>query len=43
MAKNTKVIISTVGPFTDYGNYLVATCCALGTDYCDITGEFEWV
>jgi len=40
MVKNTKVVISTVGPYTEYGSYLVAICAQYGTNYCDITGEF---
>ncbi|KAJ2004588.1 hypothetical protein H4R26_002428 [Coemansia thaxteri] len=39
----TKVVASTVGPYTLYGSELVRACVAEGTDYCDITGEFPWV
>ena len=42
MCNNTKVICSTVGPFTKYGSELVNACCVMGTDYCDITGELSW-
>lgn len=38
-----RVVISTVGPFTKYGEVLVAACVRNGTDYCDITGESTWV
>ncbi|KAJ2029979.1 hypothetical protein IW146_003169 [Coemansia sp. RSA 922] len=39
----TKVVASTVGPYTVYGSELVRACVAEGADYCDITGEFPWV
>ncbi|KAJ2022183.1 hypothetical protein GGI06_001930, partial [Coemansia sp. S85] len=39
----TKVVASTVGPYTAYGSELVRACVARGADYCDITGEFPWV
>ena len=42
MCNNTKVVVSTVGPFTRYGSELVNACCLMGTDYCDITGELPW-
>ena len=34
---------STAGPFSVYSNHLVASCVQQGTDYCDITGEMDWV
>ena len=43
LAEQTKVIVSTVGPFTRYGSPLVAVCANSGTNYCDITGEVHWV
>ena len=39
MAARTRVVISTVGPYTKYGLPLVAACAAAGTDYADLTGE----
>lgn len=39
----TRVILSTVGPFVRYGTPLVELCALYGTDYCDITGETDWV
>jgi short subunit dehydrogenase-like uncharacterized protein len=39
----TRVVISTVGPYALYGEPLVKTCVALGTDYCDLTGEVQWI
>lgn len=43
VAKQTKVVASTVGPYALYGTELVKACVAEGTDYCDITGETPWV
>lgn len=39
MTKQTKVIISTVGPYLKYGEPLVKSCAKNGTDYVDLTGE----
>ena len=39
MAKRTKVVLTTVGPFQLYGSDLVAACAANGTDYVDLCGE----
>ena len=36
-------MISTVGPYLQYGEPLVAACAAAGTDYVDLTGESEFV
>jgi short subunit dehydrogenase-like uncharacterized protein len=43
LAERTKVVISTVGPYLNYGEPLVAACAAAGTDYVDLTGEPEFV
>ncbi|MBL4580287.1 MAG: saccharopine dehydrogenase NADP-binding domain-containing protein [Gammaproteobacteria bacterium] len=43
MCERTELIISTVGPYALYGELLVKTCCQLGTDYCDLTGEPQWI
>jgi len=43
LARSTRVVITTVGPYVTYGEPLVAACAAAGTDYCDLTGEFEFV
>lgn len=37
------VIISTVGPYALYGETLVRVCAETGTDYCDLTGETQWI
>jgi short subunit dehydrogenase-like uncharacterized protein len=39
MAKQTQVVVTTVGPYSRYGLPLVAACAAAGTDYADLTGE----
>jgi len=43
MAKRTRVICSSVGPYQFYGEELVVSCIENGTDYCDLTGEFLWI
>ncbi|TCJ30643.1 saccharopine dehydrogenase family protein [Nocardioides jejuensis] len=43
VASAARVIITTVGPYLEYGAPLVAACAAAGTDYVDLTGEPEFV
>lgn len=43
MAARTRVVITTVGPYSKYGLPLVAACAAAGTDYADLTGEAMFV
>jgi short subunit dehydrogenase-like uncharacterized protein len=43
LAERTRVVISTVGPYVGRGEALVGACADAGTDYCDITGELEFV
>jgi short subunit dehydrogenase-like uncharacterized protein len=43
LAQSTRLVASTVGPFMEYGEPLVAACVDAGTDYIDITGEPEFV
>lgn len=43
LAESSRVIASTVGPFIEHGQGLVAACAQTGTDYLDITGEPEFV
>jgi short subunit dehydrogenase-like uncharacterized protein len=43
LAEDTAVVATTVGPYTNYGTPLVAACIEAGTDYCDLTGEVNWV
>ena len=43
MVANTKVVLTTVGPYQLYGSALVAQCAAAGTDYVDLCGEPGWM
>lgn len=43
LAKKTKVLISTVGPYHKYGTPVVEACAETGTHYLDVTGETPWV
>jgi short subunit dehydrogenase-like uncharacterized protein len=43
MAAQTRVVVSTVGPYTRYGLPLVGACAAAGTDYADLTGEANFM
>ncbi len=42
MVQQTRVVVSTVGPYALYGEPLVKACVESGTDYCDLTGEIQW-
>src|ERR1041385_711159 len=42
-AEGTRVLLTTVGPFSDYGEPVVRACVAAGTDYIDSTGEPAFV
>lgn len=43
LARSTKVVLSTAGPFSVIGEPLIKACVEAGTDYVDITGEIPWV
>ena len=43
VAQSAKVVISTVGPFDQYGEQLVKACAENGTHYCDLTGEPNFI
>ena len=43
LAKKTKVLISTVGPYNLYGTAAFEACAKTGTHYLDCTGEIPWV
>ncbi|MEP0189676.1 MAG: saccharopine dehydrogenase NADP-binding domain-containing protein [Erythrobacter sp.] len=43
MCERTKVVLTTVGPYTNYGEPLVKACAATGTDYADLSGEPAWM
>ncbi len=43
LCRSTRVVLSCVGPYALYGSKLVEACVEQGTDYCDLTGEPQWV
>jgi len=43
MAAQAKAIITTVGPYQNYGEPLVKACVEAGTDYVDLSGEPLWM
>jgi short subunit dehydrogenase-like uncharacterized protein len=43
VARRTRVLITTVGPYILHGRPVVAACAGAGTDYLDLTGEPEFV
>jgi short subunit dehydrogenase-like uncharacterized protein len=43
LARDARVVCTTVGPYTTYGTPLVEACIDAGTDYCDLTGEVNWI
>ena len=43
LVAQARVVVSTVGPYALYGEPLVKACATSGTDYCDLTGEVQWI
>ena len=43
LARRTRVVCTTAGPYAKYGSELVAACADAGTHYCDLTGEVQWM
>ncbi|MFH8448232.1 saccharopine dehydrogenase family protein [Streptomyces fungicidicus] len=43
LAEQARVVATTVGPYVEYGEGLVAACADTGADYVDLTGEPEFV
>lgn len=43
LARRTRTVITTVGPYQLHGSDLVAACAEAGTDYLDLCGEPEWM
>ena len=39
----TRLVLTTVGPYQLYGNELVAACAQAGLDYVDLCGEPAWM
>lgn len=42
LAKKTCVLITTVGPYSRYGEHAFKACSEAGTHYLDCTGEAVW-
>ncbi|KAF2015286.1 hypothetical protein BU24DRAFT_421588 [Aaosphaeria arxii CBS 175.79] len=42
LARKTRLIITTVGPYMFYGEPVLAACAENGTHYLDCTGEIPW-
>ena len=43
MVKQTKCVLTTVGPYQLYGSDLIEECASHGTDYVDLCGEPGWM
>lgn len=43
MTAKTRVVCTTVGPYARYGTLVVESCIENGTDYCDLSGEVQWM
>ena len=43
LCASTRMVVSTVGPYALYGEPLIKACVETGTDYCDLTGEVQWI
>jgi short subunit dehydrogenase-like uncharacterized protein len=43
LAARTRVVCTTVGPYAQYGDELVAACVRAGTSSTDLTGETQWI
>ncbi|PVH84293.1 hypothetical protein DL98DRAFT_485620 [Cadophora sp. DSE1049] len=42
LAKTTRLVISTIGPYVKYGTPVVEACANNGTHYVDCSGEIPW-
>jgi len=43
LVAQTRLVLTTVGPYQLYGNELVAACATAGVDYVDLCGEPAWM
>lgn len=43
LVSQTRVVLTTVGPYQKYGEPLIRACAAAGTDYVDLCGEPGWM
>ena len=39
----SRVVLTTVGPYSKYGSEVVRLCAEMGVHYCDLTGEVHWM
>ncbi len=43
MCKRAKVVLSTVGPYAQFGEPVIKACIESDTSYVDLTGEPQWI
>lgn len=43
VVSKARIIITTVGPYSLYGEHVIASCVEFGTHYLDITGEVDFI
>ena len=43
MCEQTKVVVACAGPYSQYGEKVIAACILAGCHYVDVTGEVDWV
>ncbi len=43
LVQSTRVLLTTTGPYQQYGTTVVESCARLGTDYVDLNGEPLWM
>ncbi len=43
LCDQTRLVVSTAGPYAIHGSLLVEICVQTGTDYCDLTAEVQWI
>ena len=43
MCNQTRVVVACAGPYSKYGEKVIAACILSGCHYVDVTGEVDWV
>ncbi len=43
VVSKTRILVTTVGPYSLYGEHVISSCASLGTHYLDITGEVGFI
>lgn len=43
LCQSARVVLTTAGPYQQYGSTVVESCARLGTDYVDLNGEPLWM